>query len=303
MPAPQASLSDIWKLKILADIRPGGNMERVTFTRTGVASYFKHDGTVGSAATGILRVEWLKDPVSGILQPYYKLEAGATNSCLQSQALATTWTANLLTATNNSGSSTAPDGTSTATSLVPTAVSSNAHYVTQAITITSAENLAASLFIKAGAYSGMRLWFSDSANGGANGFFIAVDLTAGTIVNSGAIGAGALTGSTIIALGGGWYWVGMWGKVNGGITAGIITVTAFDTGAHANTNTAFTGDAVSGIYAWGAQLERNGANALPPTSYIATTTIAVARNADSFSVPYFVGPNVGAQWIYLRGLE
>src|SRR6266581_3844451 len=146
MPAPQASLSDIWKLKILADIRPGGNMERVTSTRTGIASYFKHDGTVGSAATGILRVEWLKDPVSGIYQPYYKLEAGATNSCLQSQALATApWGSAAATVTNNATA--APDGTTTASYIVPS-IANSLHYGNQAMTITANENLAWSGFVK-----------------------------------------------------------------------------------------------------------------------------------------------------------
>ena len=62
MAAPQTALSDIYRVTKLVDIRPGGNMDRVTFSRTGSATYFKRDGTVGSAAGGTLRVEWLSDP-------------------------------------------------------------------------------------------------------------------------------------------------------------------------------------------------------------------------------------------------
>ncbi len=269
-------------------------MERVTFSRTGVASYFKHDLTVGSAATGILRTEWLKDPVSGILQPYLKLEAAATNSCLQSQALATApWTTNLLTATNNAA--VAPDGTTTASSLIPTAVSSAFHQVSQTITVTAGEYVAISGFFKANGYPGLQFRF-DGVSGFAAWY---ADLVLGTIAVAGASGYTAV-GSAVIPLGNGLFWLAAWGKTLTDTTVSFKAA-VYDTAAHANTSTAFTGDGTSGIYAWGLQLERNGANALPPTSYITTTTIAVTRNVDSFSVPYFIDPkSMANSWMYLR---
>jgi hypothetical protein len=269
-----------------------------TFSRTGTAWSIGRSGQMMQNAGGIARIEWLTDSVSGLLQPYLKLEAAATNTCLQSQALNTSpWALTLATATNNAAA--APDGTTTATAIFPTAVSSAGHFDNQTFTITAGEFLAGSCFLQKGAYTGARVQVSNNA---ANAFQVAIDLSTGTLTPLASSGSGTLTGSTIIPLANGWYWVGLWGKVDGSSTTGALTVYAFDTGTDAVNNTAFTGTGTSGILVWGTQIERNGTTvALPPTSYIATTTTTVTRNADSFSVPWYVVP--GPIWIYARFLE
>ena len=50
--------------------------------------------------------------------------------------------------------------------------------------------------------------------------------------------------------------------------------------------TAFAGDTTSGIFGWGAQLERFGAIQGPSTSYIPTTTGVLGRNPDQATTPW-----------------
>src|SRR5579859_5746697 len=137
-----------------------GGETAYSFSRSGNGLYLAQDVAaaglkVFTAGANQVRLEQLVDPVTGVLQSYLKLEAAATNSCLQSQALATgPWDATALTVTNNAA--TAPDGTTTATSLVPTAVNST-HYDGQAINITAGEYFAISVFFKANGYTGAML--------------------------------------------------------------------------------------------------------------------------------------------------
>ena len=278
-----------------------------TFTRTGNGLYLANDVAFGglkvlTASGGNLRLEQLVDPISLQLQNYLKLEPAGTNSCLQSQTLATSpWVSGGsagATMTNNAG--TAPDGTTTATSVIPTAVSGTHNVTQQSITITSNEFVAASIFLKAITYTGAVVQISNTGAPG-NGLRAFVDLSNGTLT-SGTLGAGTtLSGAAIIALGSGWYWIGLWGSIGNSLTTAALTFYSFDTYAHAQGLTAFTGDGVSGMLAWGAQLERNGTAILPPTSYILTTAGPANRNVEGFSVPWYYSP--GAMWLYIRWLE
>src|SRR5690242_11636713 len=98
--------------------------------------------------------------------PLTPSNAATLNWLLQSQALATApWTTNLIaTITNNAA--TAPDGTTTATSVVPNTTSSNQHYVIQtAVPITAGENVAGSFFCKANGYTALVANIDDGTNG------------------------------------------------------------------------------------------------------------------------------------------
>lgn len=279
-----------------------------TFARTGNGLYLANDVAAGglvvrTASGGNARIEQLIDPVTGVLQNYLKLEAASSNWCLQSQHFNTSpWALTACTATENAV--VAPDGTTTASYLVPS-VANSLHYDSQAITITANEFLAWSGFVKSdGTYSGFAIVVSDA--GVANGFRVGVDLTTGALnISTRNFGTGTYSGSFIIPCGGGWYYMGLWGAIGNSVTAATTFWEVFDTGARANTQSAFVGDAVHGIYVWQAQLERNGTSfALPPTSPIVTVAAKVDRNVESFSVPYFVDPKAGAPtWVYARFLE
>lgn len=273
-----------------ARIQRGGEGQQETFSRADAAtcaSYLGRDGLYHLAAAGVMRPHWVDTNGDGIPDTLtYLGEPGATNRALQSQAWATSpWANNTVTPTNNAA--TAPDGTTTATKLLPnntvTAGFPDAHQ--GAITITSGEFVAAQWCMKANGYPAVLLSCADGSRN--NGFNLDIDLTSGTIGSRvGGIGAGVLTGSDVIALGNGWYWIGLWGQINAAVTTALLWANVFDTLGHANSLTNFTADGVSSLLGWGAQLERNGAVPQPPTSYIATGASQVTRAADACTLPF-----------------
>ncbi len=255
----------------------------LTNSRSSSAVYWDATGVVRTVAAGVIRDDHYPLGLGSTVRVTL-LEVASVNSCLQSQALATTpWGTGQSTATNNVAS--APDLTTTASGLVPNTTSSALHNIVQNITITSAEFSAVSVFIKANGYTGFQLFNLDPS--GANGYGVWGDLTAGTITTFGVIGAGVLTGSVIVPLANGWFWVGIWGAVNGGITSTQFQVRVYDTGAHAQTSTAYAGDGTKGLLLWGAQLERWGTTIKgTPTSYMATTTGTASRSSDLVTTPW-----------------
>jgi hypothetical protein len=279
----------------------GGELLQETFTGGAGRTMFSAQGTIIKANANIPRIEWLIDPVTGLLRKYLKLEPAATNYALQSQAWATGWTTGDLTATNNAA--TAPDGTTTATGLVPDTTGGVNHYINDvSVTITAGEYVALSCFIKANGYTGFRLSACDTT-AQVNAFIANFDLAAGTLLNSSTSGTATYSGGLIVPLANGWFWVAIWGKIGGTATTAVPLGIFFDTGAHAQSGAQFAGDGTHGFYGWGMQLERNGtSNALPPTSYIATTTTAITRAAESFTVPAYT-PAQGGSWLYVRMLD
>jgi hypothetical protein len=192
------------------------------------------------------------------------------------------WWYTKLTPTGNAAA--APDGTTTATSLVPTAVSGD-HIVEQSDPITVGEYTAMSGFFKANGYTALTL----KVDGVTGNYTAAFDLTGGGAVTQLAnFGSGyAILGAAIAPVPGaaGWYWCQVWGST--GTDASLEpTIVVYDTIAHATAQAAWTGDGTSGIYAWGIQFERNGASPVPPSPYQPTTTVAIAgRRLDLGVVP------------------
>lgn len=265
-------------------ISRGGEEFQETISRASVGRYTGSDGGVYPAASGIGRITWKDYDGDGVREsPTILVEPGATNSLLQSQAFGTTWSASNVT--NTSAVDTAPDGTTTASSIIPTATNTNLHFAGQAVTITSGEYLAASIYVKATGYSGVVFRVANAVS--TQTIQMVVDLASGTILSSVAGGTGAtLHGAKLTALANGWYRCGLWGIIAGGVTSAETFVFCYDTGAHAQSQTAFAGDTTSGLLVWGAQLERNGtAAAYPPTTYIPTTTATASRATESWTVP------------------
>lgn len=315
MPAPLASqvlfaaggdvLSKYGTLIWRKGLQTRGGEIPYTFTRTGTGLYLANDVVLGglkvlTAGSGLARVEQLVDPVNGVLQSYLKLEAASSNWALQSQTLNVTWTKTGLLSVNQTATA-APDQTTTGNLLTEDS-STGVHQVGQSITITAQEYIALSAFVKSGARTKGQL-FTQSTPTSTDWFGISFDLGLGT-VSSFVSGNGTLTGSAIIPLASGWYWVAAWGRMSGVSTdtAGNMTLRLRDAAGAQS----YTGDGASGMYWWGAQFERNGANALPPTSYIATVAAKVDRNADVWSTPWYIAVPVGVAggfWRYTRWLE
>jgi hypothetical protein len=150
----------------------------------------------------------------------------------------------------------APDGTLTADLLVPT-VASAQHFVTRTLSITPGAAYTLSVYAK----SSNNRWMSLQPCTGNNAWF---DLQAGVL---GTV-QGGLT-ATINSVGNGWYRCTV-------TIASAIGNDHYIFARPSNGGTTYTGDGVSGIYIWGAQLEA-GAFATP---YIPTVASTVARSAD-----------------------
>ena len=165
----------------------------------------------------------------------------------------------------------APSGVSTADKIVATSAT-GAHYAgTGSITISASTSYTASVYLKAAEYGWAILYIGS--------------IGAGQYINlsTGALGStfiGAPTSITVSNAGSGWWRVSMV------VASGANTICDMRVYATtANSISSFTGDDVSGIYAWGAQLDSvSGGNAPFATSYIPTTTASATRNADVASV-------------------
>lgn len=202
-------------------------------------------------------------------------EWARTNLFLQSEDFSTTW------AITGGWSMTtniwiAPDGKNTMDLFIPS-VTAGLQYISQSVT-TIASVYVYSVYVKANGYNLVQLWASWSISS----WYVNFDLSTGTV-----------TASSL--------WTGSIQSVWNGIyrcTATTDTVTAatsvFTLQPIATPTTPratpFTGDWVSGLLVWWAQLER-WPNV---SSYIPTTTTAVTRNTDS--LVYTVANVVSNRW-------
>lgn len=260
-------------------VGPGG-----TFTRADAstcATFITRDGLVATALANILRKEWVDLDGDGVRETCDLLHNSArTNTSLRAQELDNaTWTKTRSSITANA--TTAPDGTATMDKVVEDATASATHFVGQSHTITADENLAGSIFLKAGERTRAHFYLTDG--GGTNGVRGEINLSTGTLTAVAAVGTGALIGSKIEALAGGIYRVSLSGSLGGGITAGWLILFLADAGGAIS----YTGNGTSGLYAWGAQLERGAAFASP---YIPTVAGTVTRAVDALTVPCNWGP-------------
>jgi hypothetical protein len=237
------------------------------------ATSFSKAGLVALSAVNVIRDNHYINGVRTTL-----LEPSTVNLLLQSQAWGTTWVPNTLSGTiNNQGA--APDGTTTASAVVPDGTSSSQHGVGQAVTVAAGDFFAAACFLKANGYTGAQI-VVQGTSGFATWF---MDTALGTIAVAGN-SVYAATGAFAVPLGNGWFWFGVWGRTATD-TSVTVRVRCFDTAAHAQTTTAFVGNG-SGMLGWGAQFEHSNTVPLLPTSYVATTTVALGRDNDVVSTPW-----------------
>lgn len=240
----------------------------------------KSDWAVTRASSGFA------ENLAGVLQSFSSnvlrrtdkgvlIEPSSTNLVLQSQTFGTTWgTSN---GSVSSDVTTAPDGTTTADAFIENSTAATPKGVNQNVTAASNVNYTLSCYVKLRDATRpiIRLFFDD--NGGANlcsAYFNISNGTVGTVSNGGT-GTGA-TGR-ITALANGWYRCVLAGKcstVNTSVLRVILRSCATD-----NTP-ATTGDGVSGVYLWGAQLEAD----IVSSSYIVTTTTSATRAADAITI-------------------
>jgi hypothetical protein len=164
--------------------------------------------------------------------------------------------------TTNTSATTAPDGTNTAEKLREDTTASNSHYIARTFSgLTSTTSYTFSVFAKKEERSVIVIGSWD----GVSGLDTTFDINSGTITYT-PVGVTA----SITQYPNGWYRCVTTRTIAQTTVQPVIYLTQDGT-------TSYTGDGTSGIYIWGAQLER-GSTA---TDYIPTTTTSVARSLPS----------------------
>jgi hypothetical protein len=240
--------------RLALDWTTGLAQSGVDVARAGVATYVDSDGLIKLASANTQRLDW-STGTAGLL-----VEEARINSLLYSEQFENiSWVKINATITENVV--VAPDGASTADKLVEN-TSAGTHRIDRSF-VFSATAYTASIYLKAAERSWALVRFGPSALN-INAYF---NLSTGS---TGTVGAG-VTNATIKPVGNGWYRCSISGTSTIATDFGLIVFTATGNGV-----VSYTGDGVSGIYLWGAQLEAGAF----PTSYIPTEALAVTRNAD-----------------------
>jgi len=237
----------------------------ITLSRASTGTYYNSVGTLETALSGVKRINY---PQDGSTDFGLFIEAAATNICLQSQNVSTTWT-NLNT-TDDINTSGTPAGDSTSGQIVVDTATA-AHAIEQTFTGSTSADFCASVFAKQGDHTDIYLRLSDTVD--TDYIDIIVDLSDGSILQAAtATGTNsAVTGGGVETLANGWYRIWVSGICDSTTAAHKLVV-----GISQGTTISYLGNGTDSIFVWGAQLEQNSF----PTSYIATTTVSVTRAAD-----------------------
>lgn len=257
-----------------------------TFSRASTATYYVSGGTIATAGVNVIRKNI--DPVTGV-DSGFLIEAAATNLLLRSAEINdATWFKGHVSVSANAA--VAPDGTTTADSVIEDNTNNN-HIIAQSISGNVTASYVFSVWLKAGARSRALLAIRNSAQ--SIGIQTTFDLSTGQVVSSANFGTPTSTLTPAIEANlNGWHRCTIGGVLNSAGGAETVSVTAFlDNGV----GSFYTGDGVSGLYVWGAQLETGSV----ASSYIATTSATATRAADVFAA---VTPTpVLRAWTYKSG--
>ncbi|QOR55294.1 MAG: hypothetical protein SHS37scaffold220_63 [Phage 67_12] len=240
----------------------------VAVSRAAMGAYYDAAGLLRMAAPNTPRYTY--NPANLAAPTSLLVEAAATNlltfsASIDNAAWAKT---NLLTVVP--GTFTAPDGTPTADAILENTTASTTHFCGRTFTIAANAPYAVSVFLKAAGRSSALISYGKSGSPFTR-FRSLVNLTTGTVTGQDVNSPLALTQRSAIPLPNGWFQVLLGGIPDTGSTDGYLEIRL-----HNGATDTYTGDGVSGILVWGAQLE---ATALS-TSYIPTGATTAARDPD-----------------------
>lgn len=260
----------------------GGLTDFFTFTGGNQSLYRGANGLLIPSVTNTPRIEY--DSGGNLLG--LLIEGARTNLCLQSEVIDNaSWTKSGLAGTPVTANATAaPDGATTADKLVEPS-GGTFHLVRQDITVSANTAYTFSVFLAAAGRGFARVQLSNSAE--ANGAYVDVNLTTGALGTATLFGTGSVQVASIAAYANGFYRVTLKCIIDAASTTARVQVLL----ASAIGTVNYAGDGSSGIYMWGAQLEAGSF----PSSYIPTTTVGVARTADTCLRTY------GAEFSLLQG--
>lgn len=234
----------------------GATLDGATLTRASAGRYLSDSDVLTSAAIDAARFDYTAGAgLRGLL-----IEPARTNVFVRSEEFDNaSWTKNATTVTANAA--VAPDGASTADRIVETTASGVAHNCQQTFSATSGQPYTFSVYAKAAEVTVLGIAMNQ-VGGGAPSYF---NLLTGAVTAQGSHTA------TIESVGNGWY------RCTISITATSTATASFRVHLCPSVGTyIYAGNASNGALFWGAQME----NAATATSYIPTTTVAVARSAD-----------------------
>lgn len=218
---------------------------------------------------------WL--PISPSTLKGYLCEWQRTNLCNYSNLSATWW--GLIWATRTENAWIAPDGTNSMVKIIPNAGTQSSYAYNVNVT-TTASVYTVSCYVKAGWLNFVQLRFSSSISS----WYANFDLQNGVVWTRSLWGSSGIETTSVA-------WVyRIWAVTDTVLAAtaeiAIQVVPAADSG----TGAPVTWDWVSGVMAWGMQIEL-----WPfPSSYIPTTTASVIRNIDALS--YSVSNVLDLKW-------
>lgn len=242
------------------DFATGTLNPAITFTRASTGYRENSSGVLVSEATDVPRFD--HEPVAftprGLL-----IEEAATNLFTYSEQFDNAaWAKARSSVTANVIA--APDGTTTADKITEDTSPTTSHYVSQTVSYVAGATYAFSVYAKADTRSFMYFQFPAGA--------FTSNLRAWFNVGTGVVGTTpAGVTSFIQNVGGGWYRC-----TSIAVATTTISTTALISICPADSTITYTGDGVSGLYFWGANI--TGVDCL--TSYIKTVAATAARSSD-----------------------
>jgi hypothetical protein len=227
--------------------------------------------------TGVLAGDYLDVSYTSLSR--CALVDNGLNSLLQSDELDATWTTSFSSVDDQSAGTTAPDGTSTADSIIEDS-STNVHRIDQDVTVSSSElDYCLGVALKVGTRTWARLSMLESTGATTVQAFFNLSTGAVGTTSTGANWANLRT--FVVSLGNGWYACYIVGRK----TSAGTTITARIALASADNTASYAGDGTSNIYAWRATLVQSSV----PTRLIQTTTTASTGTDQTGSALYIKG--------------
>tara|TARA_R110000803_G_scaffold61535_1_gene121389 strand:- start:1687 stop:2937 length:1251 start_codon:yes stop_codon:yes gene_type:complete len=250
--------------RLALDWTTGLSQSGIDVVRAGLATFVGSNGFIQSASANTQRLDW-STGTAGLL-----VEEARTNILVQSSQFNTTWTVSG-TAAITVDQIASPDNT--VNSDLFRCGATSASEVRQNNLSIAAGSHTFSLFVKKETSNFVVIQVFDVTTSSLQRRWF--NISTGTVGSTSSLGANVtLVSSDIKPSANGFYRVSITVSLTSLTTAGRVSVFVSET------NGAFDGTALSGIYLYGAQLEAGAFS----TSYIPTTTTAVTRNADLASM-------------------
>ena len=184
-------------------------------------------------------------------------------------------------------STTAPDGIIVADTIVENTTPSSYHFINQLFNKTATANTYTySIYAKDAGRSGIGLRIDNNAGSGA---VVTYNVATGAIIlGAGTYGSFTSASSNILAVGNGWYRISLTATTDASTTVAFVQNYLHSIPAG---TTVYTGDGISGIYIWGAQIEQNSTTTIYQGIAATNTLVApgFAKRETSDGAVYVTG--------------